>query len=261
MSECYGYFRSSNTIAQFQNSRKCPGSTQCCFPGDICLSDGICQYTHPQTAAGFYSGYYISGCTDPNYRDSTCVKQCTSNATVFDIMYNYTSSRWGCCARVGASTVDCSKPTGETFMAPAPGMLAILGTSSSASVLSSTSKLSMSTQPANQTYQTSSPSDIRPLPAGTIAGIVVGANLGALSILSFIVWHFLHRRRRKESVTYVNPIQPVYHDPSAMHEKDSNQATANQVPHDRLMFDASQQFYRVNPQELSARNSTLISTR
>lgn len=45
----------------------------CCWHGDICLSDNVCHYTHPQTNG---SGYYISGCTDPNWRDPSCPRQC-----------------------------------------------------------------------------------------------------------------------------------------------------------------------------------------
>lgn len=48
---------------------------QCCLNGDTCLSNGFCFFTHPtQTRT---SGYYLGGCTDPNFQDPRCPQQCS----------------------------------------------------------------------------------------------------------------------------------------------------------------------------------------
>jgi hypothetical protein len=49
------------------------GFEACGVAGDVCLEDGICHYTHPEANG---SGFYLAGCTDPAYQDSSCQQQC-----------------------------------------------------------------------------------------------------------------------------------------------------------------------------------------
>jgi hypothetical protein len=53
-------------------------TTTCCVHGDQCLGDGFCHFSHTDTAS--VSGYYIGGCTDSNFPDPPCSKQCSKFA-------------------------------------------------------------------------------------------------------------------------------------------------------------------------------------
>ena len=48
---------------------------QCCATGDTCGENGFCHFNHPSDFT--LSGYYIGGCTDPNYKDPKCVLECS----------------------------------------------------------------------------------------------------------------------------------------------------------------------------------------
>ena len=50
------------------------GFVQCCASGDTCGADGFCHFIHPQ---GSTSGFYLGGCTDPNFADSSCPQLCS----------------------------------------------------------------------------------------------------------------------------------------------------------------------------------------
>ena len=50
------------------------GFVQCCSNGDTCGADGFCHFTQPLNGS---SGYYLGGCTDPTFRDSSCPQQCS----------------------------------------------------------------------------------------------------------------------------------------------------------------------------------------
>lgn len=84
----------------------------CCVGPDICLSDSICQFTHPLEKS---SGYYIGGCTDETYSDPICSRHCSNNIRP-DIVYNSTTELWACCS-TPSTDKDCAKPGNETFQA------------------------------------------------------------------------------------------------------------------------------------------------
>jgi hypothetical protein len=50
------------------------GAQLCCVAGDVCGKDSICHFSKPITNT---SGYYLGGCTDPNYRDPVCQNHCS----------------------------------------------------------------------------------------------------------------------------------------------------------------------------------------
>lgn len=59
----------------------CPGTASslggvetCCLPGSECGQDSLCHV--PDSADSGSNEWYLGGCTDPNYSDDICKKDC-----------------------------------------------------------------------------------------------------------------------------------------------------------------------------------------
>lgn len=66
---------STNQYFPCGNSSISGASAQsCCNAEDYCMDDSICHYTRGGVTNG--TGYYMSGCTDPTWKDPACPKQC-----------------------------------------------------------------------------------------------------------------------------------------------------------------------------------------
>ena len=76
MAKCY-YSQNSTVIFLNGDQKLCGPSISeaqvCCFSSDTCLEDSICHYTHPLVGG---SGYYVGGCTDPNFPEP-CSRSCS----------------------------------------------------------------------------------------------------------------------------------------------------------------------------------------
>ena len=67
----------------------------------------------------------MAGCSDPDYKDSTCPRICGDQG-VPDIVYQFDSASWSCCGQDSRQARLCNQPAGRSFNAPAPGDLASL---------------------------------------------------------------------------------------------------------------------------------------
>jgi hypothetical protein len=65
----------------------------CCSPGDSCASNGLCVSPNDDAL----TPYFINGCTDENWDDPTCLKQC--DGTFVDsrewVMHEGIATRFG----------------------------------------------------------------------------------------------------------------------------------------------------------------------
>jgi hypothetical protein len=127
------------------------GVQTCCANNSECTKDGFCYFTHQQSAA--VTGYYLGGCTDPNFEAAACPQHCTGLPTQ-DVVYNTTSGLWACC--YGSGDLNCNDPSDETFYAPNPR--AILATSSVATSATSTTTTTPSAAPHTTSNTSSTPS-------------------------------------------------------------------------------------------------------
>ncbi|MCJ1358533.1 MAG: hypothetical protein MMC33_008533 [Icmadophila ericetorum] len=154
------------------------------------------------------SGFYGSGCTDPNF-GYPCTLKC-GDQTKPDIVFNATSGLWNCCGADSQKIVHCQSPIDETVDAPAPSLLTTLGliggeglftpastsmpTPSSSIIGSiqtsttSTSRLQLASSTISGTVQSS-----RTLAVG-ILGIAIDALIG-VALLFFAILLVLRRKR------------------------------------------------------------------
>ncbi|RGP63844.1 hypothetical protein FLONG3_9738 [Fusarium longipes] len=73
MSSCYGSDKNEN-LKLFACDPD-GDLKSCCSPGDSCASNGLCVSPNDDVL----SPYFINGCTDENWDDPTCLKQCDGN--------------------------------------------------------------------------------------------------------------------------------------------------------------------------------------
>ncbi|KAK7936018.1 hypothetical protein PG985_001513 [Apiospora marii] len=173
----------------------------CCTKGDTCLSNVLCRVSGGKHA-GNTSGYYRPGCTDPNFPDPFCRKQCKDHT--WDVVYQDDSKNWACC-----DDKDCNHPLpgnadlGEPFDAPSTSDLVSYYTVPWDGNVQPTIPPSSPSSPPSS--PSSSPST-EPAPtggllsAGASAGIGIGVGLGvALAVVGAGFW-LLRRRQLKEPV-------------------------------------------------------------
>ena len=192
------------------------------YAKDICLSDNLCQYTHAGNPGG--SGYYTSGCTDPDFKDSSCQPAC-QDQTEPDAAYDYDEGRWSCCGFDG-TTRHCSDPLGSTFDAPAPGDLSSIAVIVAASSAASYAASSINHTPVptiTQALRQSSGSEsgsgtaaavtgaAESCPAvkdsssggvstGAVAGLGAVVGVLALTLIALGVLLFLEKRKSKRAL-------------------------------------------------------------
>jgi hypothetical protein len=87
-SEEYSTNMAASYNCVWQNSAMGPGGVPCgplntttsvlpcCVPGDFCLSNNICMYTHSQAGG---SGYYTAGCSNRDFSSSATTVSACSN--------------------------------------------------------------------------------------------------------------------------------------------------------------------------------------
>ncbi|KAH8892392.1 hypothetical protein GQ53DRAFT_805912 [Thozetella sp. PMI_491] len=213
----------------------------CCFPGETCLEDGICQFA--PTSAGL-SGYRVAACTDPTYKDPICKEWCAS-VDPTDVVYGVHTNLWSCCAiDVDTTGAHCNNITSanQDFQAPAASNLASLfivpsggflytsqgATSSSTSTRASQTSQASSTvaslsQSATSSSAPTSSSSASAEPSsglstGAAAGIGVGSGIAAILLVSVAVYLFRRSRRRAQQPPVApEPAygeQPNYYDPN-----------------------------------------------
>jgi hypothetical protein len=69
---CYG--RSGVQTNNFFACQPAAAESACCFPGDICYSNGLCA-PGPSEKSGI-TPFVWNGCTDPTYTSSACFAAC-----------------------------------------------------------------------------------------------------------------------------------------------------------------------------------------
>jgi hypothetical protein len=52
--------------------------SSCCFPGDVCYSNGLCV-PGPTETGPFLTSYYLNGCTDTSFAPPNCVPNCLTS--------------------------------------------------------------------------------------------------------------------------------------------------------------------------------------
>lgn len=80
-----------------------------------------------ENAGAGKTGFYVAGCNDPSYEDSTaCLKICASEARP-DVVWESKLGVWMCCGTDAAGKSTCEAPTtavtGAAFHAPGPDVL------------------------------------------------------------------------------------------------------------------------------------------
>ncbi|KAM0800744.1 hypothetical protein BDR22DRAFT_850365 [Usnea florida] len=222
MTKCWALHNGTVITLSADDQQTCGSTTSgaqfCCYSGDTCLEDSICQYTHPLVGG---SGYYIGLCTDPSFPEP-CSKSC-SDVQLTDIVFTDPStSLWACCYQYVGADRDCSNPGNETFYAPSPESLTAQAepspttpsseTSSinSSITLSSTPSVSASVSTSTSTPLTTTPtlptsilasstttthSPPSALSTGAKAGIGIAASTAGLGI-SLMLGFYLFRKRR-----------------------------------------------------------------
>ena len=176
------------------------------------------------------TGFVVASCTDSTYASSACNTHCTSNP-VPDVIYNPDTGRWACCGWSYDFGTDCSNPTDETWVAPAPSVLlaaasaqsSIVSTSTSSSSSSTTSSSSSSSSISVTTTSTNNAAGTTgtsPVPASTAssssssglstgakAGIGVGVSLGVL--LLALAFFFVYRVGKKSRQPHNDASAPL----------------------------------------------------
>ena len=221
----------------------CSNSTstvQCCNPSDTCGADGFCYFTHALASA--VTGYYLGGCTDPDFEDPACSQHCTGYPTQ-DVIYSQEYGLWSCC--YGSGELDCRKPSNETFALPGPDVLFGRTTSagSSTATSSTSSHAGISTTTTDDTVSvatskaaTTSASAGKSSPDNTTT-IAVAVAVPVLVILAAIAGFWFWRRRRRGKSA--NQTQPAYtqasmHDDRMYEPRSTAKAmTMSEMPVDR----------------------------
>ena len=215
---CYVKNAASNSPSYSADQAACSnitsGYTQCCNPSDACGLDGFCHFTHALSSP--VTGYYLGGCTDPDFEDPACAQHCTSLPTQ-DVIFSPNNGLWSCC--YGSGELDCRKPSNETFALPGPEMLFARTTSSSASTASTSSRLrtSASSSAEISTAVSNSPNAPSALPESSpessdssTTTIVIAVVVPVVVILATVAGlMFWRRRRRGRSNTSGHPGEDV----------------------------------------------------
>lgn len=221
-----GCYRRHNTVDVFDQTAvdgACPGNRsasghyQCCAMGYVCLSNGFCHGNSPVLGG---SGYYMGGCTDPNFEDrEACPFRCSKLAhwqldislltesliaslRLPDVTYNSTTGLWHCCGTDAEGNVLCETPSEDTFLAPPPEELLDTSTENTNSTVSTNSTISSATS-SNFDTASSTPASTAPAEAVTTTsfpiGGIVGVVIGVLALVAVVavVWYVRHRKRNR----------------------------------------------------------------
>ncbi|KAK3722995.1 hypothetical protein LTR37_002141 [Vermiconidia calcicola] len=199
------YWRSNEAIAvqdypgwfACNNTNLSPNGAQlCCLGGAQCGDDRLCRSPMTNGSTGY--GYFVGGCTDPNYRDPVCRMECTGDSQTW-IQWDNSVSAWRCCGDDGCD----GSPTTETFQASPPQRF--VAVASAMSTTSSTASATSSSRPASSS--SSSSASASPtltdtgsgggLSSGAVAGIAVAGAVVGLALVGAVLW-FCWRRRKAD---------------------------------------------------------------
>lgn len=169
---------------------------QCCNPTDTCGTDGFCYFTHAQDSP--VTGYYLGGCTDPEFRDPVCSQHCTSYPTQ-DVIYSPHYGLWSCC--YGSGELDCRKPSNETFALPGPDVLFGRTNSASTATSSASSQAGSPTSTTDDAFSVATSKAAASAHAGKSSSdntktIAVAVVVPIVVILAAIIVFWFWRRRR-----------------------------------------------------------------
>ncbi len=201
------YVSSTNQYFPCGSNSASGGKAQpCCFAGDYCLEDSICQYTRGGVLNG--TGYYMAGCTDSSWADLACPKQCSSEYGS-DIIYNSAEANWNCCSS-GKGFLNCQQPSNLVVDAPAPSDLSTIlhlstplpssaATTGIATASTSHTAIPSSSSPARKQHSsTPAMSASTPLSTGAKAGIGVAVIAGFLLLFGGGYLFYQRNKRRHE---------------------------------------------------------------
>ncbi|ESZ91050.1 hypothetical protein SBOR_8569 [Sclerotinia borealis F-4128] len=214
---CYVIDGTHNYKAGYRCDNSTTGHSSCCQAGAICFSNGVCQQ-----ANGNAQDYLRVGCTDPTWKDPSCLNQCTiyargSTAGIRFCNGAITSTTEYCCDPGGngvGSFACCKNDTNIFNISPVATVLAQVPlnyVSSSTSSTSTSSASTSTTTSASNTITTSSASEtsttILSSPTSTSTphtaaiGVGVGIPCGilALGLLGYFFW----RRKRAQKIDHV----------------------------------------------------------
>ncbi|KAL2824470.1 hypothetical protein BDW59DRAFT_147393 [Aspergillus cavernicola] len=211
-------------------------NTTCCVKGTTCLSNGICL-----NADG--KGWYSADCTDSTLESPWCQIRC-AGFYGSQLTYDESSQLWSCCSYNDNKQANCTAPTDETFMAPAPSDLStIIYLPTSGTIPYSTpTATTASTAASIPTDSDSSPSPSTS--PGLAAGIGIGVGVGVVAIATIGLFLFSRRRDRSTSTKQISDTdyriaqQPLQHfeleqNSSVTHEAEAGHAYAELEGHNK----------------------------
>ncbi|KAH7088111.1 hypothetical protein FB567DRAFT_548206 [Paraphoma chrysanthemicola] len=222
MVDCYhkAFTRSKKTAPCDHAALREGRHTQCCEPGDLCLTNGLCREETVNETSNYAWRF---GCTDETFRDPACATQyCDSKPETqgqdLKLTWKCHEEDIWCCntgepmsqeSRTNRSNTTCCTMENLLFKAAAPKVYATasffgsafsIGTlfPSSTPVSNATGSAGFATTPTTSSSGVPAPASSNP---STLA-IGLGAGLGsaaaiALGIASFCLW----RRRKRNKVT------------------------------------------------------------
>ena len=111
-----------NTSAPCPKTESSAGYRSCCRIGDACGANGFCW--DPSREDSWHSGYYLGGCTDPFFIDSSCRQECAGFYR--DVVWDDDANEWHCCEReysTKSSVFNCQRPLSDGIDDPDAGEL------------------------------------------------------------------------------------------------------------------------------------------
>ncbi|KAF2023859.1 hypothetical protein EK21DRAFT_94551 [Setomelanomma holmii] len=212
------------------NALRAGKHTQCCEPGDLCLTNGLCR-EETVNASSNYAWRY--GCTDPTFQDPTCATAyCDGKPETKDQDLKLTwqcpeETTWCCStgfpmsqeARTNRTNTTCCSMDNLLFKASPPVVFttaAYFGSAFSIGTLfpSSSAAPNSSVPVSFSVTPTSTRSTVPASPSSSPSNLAIGLGAGlgsvaaiALSIGSFCIWR--RRKRRTYSPRGATPVKEL----------------------------------------------------
>ncbi|KAH7077576.1 hypothetical protein BKA63DRAFT_268128 [Paraphoma chrysanthemicola] len=231
MVDCYhkAFTRSKKTAPCNHTALQEGKHTQCCEPGDLCLTNGLCREETVNETSNYAWRF---GCTDETFRDPACATQyCDSKpetkAMDLKLTWQCPEENTWCCntgepmsqeSRTNRSNTTCCTMENLLFKAGPPEVYTIaaffgsafsIGTlfPSSTPVSNATGSAGFASTPTSSLAGSSVPAPASSSPSTLAIGL--GAGLGsaaaiALGIVSFCLW-----RRRKRNIDSTRSSTPA----------------------------------------------------
>ena len=165
-------------------------------------------------------------------------------------MYDLATQQWSCCSWVNATLRECSKPTNETWSAPAPQDLQQLesfplGWSAS---LSSTTPQATSTS-TDIPLQSSSSTNEEGLSVGAKIGLGFGISVGVLLVMTLIILAMILRQQRdrqKAADAYTEDSHQTL-TITRVHESSQGNAQESTPAHQVSEVHSTSRYYELDP--------------